>query len=43
MTELTLSYGIHAPIKKSVHSEIFQGVTQEVIEFIYFLVVRTGP
>ena len=41
MIELTTNYSIHTPIKYSLHNEIFQEVTQEVIVFLYLTVART--
>ena len=43
MMELTLNCSIHTLITISVHDEILQEVTQEVILFIYFLLVSTKP
>ena len=43
MMELTISFIIHTPLKQSNNNEIFQEVTQEVIAFMYFLIVRTEP
>ena len=32
---LTISYSIHAPLKQSVHNEIFQEITEEYILYLF--------